>query len=312
MAMNDRQLDSFNQRLRVNPGYREFISRDLGIQGPLFESGFNLNDDQRKRAEQWVRSNVGDIGKLQIDPSGNANQDEGWSKHKKWAIPAAIGVGTLGLGAAGIGPAAGIFSSGGGAAAAGGATGVSGAAAPGIGLSSSGLFAPTAGIGAGAGTAAGGSMAGGILGTLGKALPWIERGADVFSGLGQVTSGAAKGSADQRLAEAYIGQRGAEFNREGQDRQIKQAILMQLLNNTQDFSATPGNPAIAARMGQVSGGARPSNLTTNREALMSLLGAPQIQAPTSEAGALESILGGVGLGSNILGAIGKLRQPKAA
>ena len=147
--------------------------------------------------------------------------------------------------------------------------------------------------------------------------------------------GAARGSADQRLRESQgliqqqgLNQRGAEaqfsagmqganFQREGQDRERRQQVLMQLLNNTQDQNITPGNPAIAGRMPTVTGGARPSNLTTNREALMALLQQPQIGAPTyqpppmlklPQAGAGENILGGIGLGSSILGALGGLRR----
>src|SRR5690349_7263603 len=98
----------------------------------------------------------------------------------------------------------------------------------------------------------------------------------VLSGLGSVAGGAAKGSADQRLKEGQLGLqnqqllqsgardqfdaglRGAEFQRQEQDRQRKAALLMQLLNNTQDLKITPGNPNIAARMATTTGGARPS------------------------------------------------------
>lgn len=184
-------------------------------------------------------------------------------------------------------------------------------------------------MGAGAGTAAG---IGAGLGAAGK----------VLSSVGPVASGAAKGSADQRIKEQQgllqaqqlkqqqardsfnAGMAGANFQREGQDRERKAAILMQLLNNTQDQTTTPGNPAIAARMPTVTGGARPSNLTANREALMALLQAPQIQAPQYQApapfelpkaGIGEKVLGGVGLGGSILGALGPLLgglgQPQA-
>jgi hypothetical protein len=173
-------------------------------------------------------------------------------------------------------------------------------------------------------------MSAGLAGGLGAGLGAASK---VAGSLGSVASGAAKGSADQRLREAdpllrqqqllqqqsrdtfTAGLQGAQFNREGQDRQRKAAILAQLLNNTQDSNITPGNPNIASRMPQVSGGARPSNLTNNREALMALLMQPEAQAPTyqappnfalPQAGKGEQILGGVGLGSSILTALGPL------
>lgn len=179
-----------------------------------------------------------------------------------------------------------------------------------------------------------------VLGNVGKGLIGLGGGADankiadsVLSKLGAVTSGAAKGSADQRLREAdpllrqqqllqqgardqfTAGLQSAQFERENQDRARKQQVLMSLLNNTQDANIQPGNPAIAARMGASTGGARPSNLTNNREALMALLGqagpsAPTYQAPPAmslpRAGVGEKILGGVGLTTNILGALGGL------
>jgi len=121
------------------------------------------------------------------------------------------------------------------------------------------------------------------------------------------------------------GMQSADFQRQEQDRQRKAALLMQLLNNTQDLKITPGNPNIAARMATTTGGARPSNLTNNREALMALLqqagpAAPTYQAPAPyqlpTQGAGEKILGGIGLGSGILGALSPwlstLGQPKPA
>ena len=155
--------------------------------------------------------------------------------------------------------------------------------------------------------------------------------------IGAATSGAAKGSADQRLREnqgqlsqqqlALLGsrdqflgdQQSAQFQQSEQDRQRKAAMLSALLKGTQDQTITPGNPAIAARMPQVQGGMRPSNLTGNADILMQLLGqapiqAPQYQAPPpfklDEAGLAEKIFGGVGLGSSLLGAVGRFNKPK--
>lgn len=123
MALNpDSQMsiDQFNAQLRANPEYRAFLqSMGANPNGPL-----HLSDQQRKQAAAWVQQRFGGIGKLEIDPAGNLNQDEGFSKHWKWIVPAAVGAGTLGLGAAGVGPLAGLFGGGGSAA--------SGAAAGGV------------------------------------------------------------------------------------------------------------------------------------------------------------------------------------
>lgn len=192
-----------------------------------------------------------------------------------------------------------------------------------------------------------------LLATLGSI---ASKAAPIAGAIGNVASGAAKGSADQRLMEGNqalnyaqlqqqgardrfssdlaganaqygAGMQGAQFAREGQDRERKQQILSSLLGGMQDLKHTPGNPKIAAAMGQSTGGARPSALTGNNEALMALLGAPQIAAPEFQAptpyagpelpqmpnaGAMEKILGGVGLGGSLLGALGALskQQPQ--
>lgn len=168
--------------------------------------------------------------------------------------------------------------------------------------------------------------------------------------LGRVASGASKGSADQRASEnqlalqqGQLAQGGARdqfsadlagsnaafqaalaksnYGREGQDRQRKAQMLMSLLGGMGDASITPGNPAIASRMGTMSGGLRPSALG-NKDALMSLLGqgdiaGPEYAAPTpyakptapnmQQAGKGEKILGGIGLGASLLGS---LRRPQ--
>jgi hypothetical protein len=122
-----------------------------------------LTDQQRKNAAAWVRRNVGDIGNLEIDPAGNVNQDEGFSRHKKWIIPAAIGAGTLGLGAAGIGPAAGLFG--------GGSAGASSAAASGSGglIPSASIPTSLAMHAPGAASTIGGGVAGAMSGAAGGA-----------------------------------------------------------------------------------------------------------------------------------------------
>jgi len=159
-----RSIDQFNQQLRANPEYQAFL-RSMGVNtsGPI-----RLSDQQRKRAESWVRSRVGDIGKLEIDPAGNVNQNEGFGKQlKRWG-PIAGGAAATLFGVPGLFP--GLLSGGGaaagGAAASGAAQGASGvlpsAAIPGLHAAVPGAIA-SQGISAGLG-AAGAGAAGGALG----------------------------------------------------------------------------------------------------------------------------------------------------
>jgi len=144
--------------------------------------------------------------------------------------------------------------------------------------------------------------------------------------LGSVASGAAKGSADQRLREGdqtlgynrLLQQQAGDTFTAGnitQDRERKAALLQALLSGLQDFQVTPGNPAIASAMGQRTGGLRPSALTANSDILMQLLGqpspryAPPDLAKQPTAGWGEKLLGGIGLGGSLLGALGGLKPP---
>ena len=192
-----------------------------------------------------------------------------------------------------------------------------------------------------------------LLGSLGKIGGWLSKGTDALSAIGNVTGGAAQGAAGQRMAENNqslnlaqlaqqgnqnkfaadlaganaqfgAGMQGAQFNREGQDREQKAGMLKALLSNLQDVQISGMNPNIASRMPTISGGLRPSALTGGggREALLALLSRPQVQAPgytaptpyvhnatpeLEDAGLTENILGGVGLGAGILGALGTPR-----
>lgn len=297
---SDPSINQFNEQWRSSPLYAQGLSSvGANPNGPL-----HLSDGQRKRLQAFIEQNMGIQfpDGVEVDPAGNMNENEGFGKQlAKWGPIAGAGA-LAAFGIPGLMP--GLIGG--------------GAAAPALGN----VNGITSALGGG-----GGGM-GGILGTIGKF-------AGPLSSLGSVLGGAAKGSADQRYRESdaltrqqqllqqgardqfSAGLQGAQFQREGQDRERKQQILMQLLNNTQDANIQPGNPAIAARMGQSTGGARPSNLTTNRDSLLALLGQPQVQAPTytpapmmklPTAGLGENILGGIGLGSSILGALGGLRR----
>jgi hypothetical protein len=116
MTQGQLSIDQFNDSLRQSQFYQDWMrAHGISLSGPL-----KLTDAQRKTFQRDLQA-IGvpfDKG-IEIDPAGNMNQDEGFSKHKKWMIPAAIAVGTLGLGAAGVGPAAALFGGGGSAAASG-------------------------------------------------------------------------------------------------------------------------------------------------------------------------------------------------
>lgn len=137
--------------------------------------------------------------------------------------------------------------------------------------------------------------------------------------IGGVLGGAAKGSADQRISEvpgqigAYRANlEGQQFNADEQDRGYRRAALSSLLGNVQDASiGRPENSTIPTF--NVSGGLRPSAITGGggREALMALLSQPGFHADAMElpkAGLGEKIMGGIGLGANILGALGGARS----
>lgn len=311
---SDPAINQFNEQWRSSPLYAQGLAAvGANPNGPL-----HLSDGQRKQLQAFIEQNMGIQfpDGVEVDPAGNMNENEGFGKQlAKWG-PIVGGGALAAFGIPGLIP--GLI--GGGGAAAGGAAGS--IAAPTAEESAAGIASM-----AGSGLGGGGGM-GGILGTIGKF-------AGPLASLGSVLGGAAKGSADQRYRESdaltrqqqlaqqgardqfSAGLQGSQFQREGQDRARRQQVLMALLNNTQDANIQPGNPAIAARMGTSTGGARPSNLTTNREALMALLQQPQVTAPTytpppmltlPKAGVGENILGGIGLGSSILGALGSLRR----
>lgn len=184
MPLNPRSqmsIDSFNEQLRANPQYQAFL-RSMGIDP---SRPIRLNDRQRDQAAAWVRQHFGGIGNLQIDPAGNVNQDEGFSRHAKWIVPAAIGAATLGFGAAGMGPAAGLFG-GGGAGAGAGAAGAGAGLLPSSSIPTSLAMNAVPGIGStiGGGVAGAMSGAGALGGGLGSLMPGAATGAAASQGLG--------------------------------------------------------------------------------------------------------------------------------
>lgn len=139
--------------------------------------------------------------------------------------------------------------------------------------------------------------------------------------IGSALSGAAKGSADQRLAEqpGMIGTQNsnlnlAEFNAGERDAQVKRQMLASLMGNMQDASISRPAGSTIPTFG-VSGGMRPSAMG-NRDALMQLLQQGPMQGPSPlempKAGGIEKAMGWGGMIGNILGSLGQLGgQPQA-
>lgn len=250
---------------------------------PLAKTGWlqhaKLNDYQ-KAAGQVAPSGQN----WTFDAAGNPTLQKNDSILKTMILPAALSIG----GAFAAPALAGALGGGGGAATA-GASRVAGA---------SGFLAPSA-------------AGGGIMSTLSKYGPMLGR-------IGEVASGAAKGRADGRMAEAQyglqrdqLGMQQAQGNAAMDSTRLRQAILLSLLSGGQDASVTPP-PHIAARMPQVSGGVRPSAIANReqfepiRERIMAALFSGQHLPGLSDApksNAFDSILSGLGLGTGLLGAI---------
>lgn len=174
---SERELHAFNQRLRQQP----FVQQWLAQRGKVDRgAGIQLSEQEREQFTQMLRANGVNVPSgMKVDGAGNFNQ-----KNHLWrnvGIGAAVGGAAMtGLGAAGIGPMAGMF--GGGAAAGGGAlnTSIGGAA----GMASSpvpAVIGATGGAGLGPGLTAplGTIAAGGAAGAggIGSRLAGAGRGA---------------------------------------------------------------------------------------------------------------------------------------
>ena len=145
-----------------------------------------------------------------------------------------------------------------------------------------------------------------VLGKIGKGalglLPGGGVASSILSGIGNVASGAAKGSADQRIQEApsQIGAYNANVNATGA--QDKRAALAALLGGGLQDAQVNRPMGSTIPDFSVSGGLRPSAM--NQAALLSQLSKPIDPLATPQAGTAEKVLGGIGLGGTILGALG--------
>lgn len=146
-----------------------------------------------------------------------------------------------------------------------------------------------------------GPAVGGVLGGITKG---IGAAAPLLGALGGVAGGAAQGSASQRIAETP-GQIGAyRANLDATALGDKRAALASLLGGgLQDVQISRPEGSTVPTFG-ISGGLRPSAM--NQSALLEQLSKKIDPLKMPEAGLGEKILGGIGLGGSILGALGQL------
>jgi hypothetical protein len=176
----------------------------------------------------------------------------------------------------------------------------------------------------------------------GAALSFVPGGGiakDILSGVGQMATGAASGSADANLqqqqmqAQAYrdamqgaLGRANIDldqkrFSLDAPGKRAGAVVNSDLLRNVGDFKM-----GSAENGWQNSGGLRPSALGSDSREAANLVIAQQLDAlrkgPEQFAdiqypempkidgpGKLASILGGIGMGANILGGLGGLKRP---
>lgn len=192
---NGLALDEFNAALRASPGWQSFVQR-AGYR--LDGSPIKLSGDQRQALKRQLESTGVQFPKgVEIDQAGNVNQDQGASRY--WNNPyvkiAIIGGAALAtMGAAGFGPLAGAFGTGGAA-------------------------------GAGAGAAAGATTAGATTaGTVGGSTAAVAAGSHWLAPLlttaipvaGQVASGLIQAHAMDRGTQAELesSNRALEYQKE--------------------------------------------------------------------------------------------------
>lgn len=152
------------------------------------------------------------------------------------------------------------------------------------------------------------------LGKIGKgAIGLLPGGGAVTTALdaiGGIASGAASGSAQQRVQEAPSQVNAYTANLQGQQLADKRAALSSLLGGgLQDVQFQMPEGSTIPQFGYT-GGLRPSAM--NQSALLAHLSQATPTLALPKAGLGEKILGGVGLGANVLGALGQIAKKPAA
>ncbi len=189
------EINQFNEQWRSSPQYAQILQA-VGVDP---SQPLKLSDQQRKQVRALMEQQGIPLPKgAEIDPAGNANEPN--NKLRNGLIGAGIGAAALtGLGAAGIGPMAGMLGGGGAAAGAGGA----GAAGAGGGASAAGTAAAV--VGGGAFSKIGGFLknnAGSLIGAAGSAMGSAANSAAHNRGV-QLEADIAKAHLEQQAERDY-------------------------------------------------------------------------------------------------------------
>jgi hypothetical protein len=301
-------MDELQAQLRADPRIQQLIAQRGGVGSftdqELRQLGYNVPDGYH-----YVVGGRAGYGTLMDDKRGFAEKAAPWL---------AIGMGGV-AGAGALGAVPGIAGVGGGTAAGAGAAGTT----AGVGGTTAGAAGTTAGTAGAAGVlpssslpaaatmggpaaitsqgVSAGAGGGGILGALGKYGGIAGQIGDIF---GKGAAGAAQGRRDDSYAMANAGR----VNLDALALDQKRATLRSLLGGLQDASISrPAGSTIPTF--QVNGGLRPSALS-NKDALMAEMSRPSPTVEMPKPGTGEKVMGGVGMGLGILGALGSLGKQR--
>lgn len=284
---NAQQAQQATAFMRAQPWYQQLVSSwGLNPAGDANGNPGRLSDAQQQQLLSTAQQHgIGISDSYQIDPNGQIAQKP---SHLLRNIGLGVGAGALaltGIGAAGIGPLAGLF---------GGAAGAGSAAAGAGGLAADGTLASSTigsgfipAIAGGTGSAVGAGAGGaGILGTAAKfagisdpSNPLSYLG--VAGKIGDALGAAGQGAANGRVTQAGITQRedqlaqqqyqnqlaGAKFALAAPQERASNSVKGDILSNAKDFAW--GAPTMSGNIPipTSTGGLRPSIFSDNTRAL---------------------------------------------
>lgn len=175
----------------------------------------------------------------------------------------------------------------------------------------------SAAVGTGAATGTGAAAGGGGIASIGGTGAIIGKGADIVSKLGRPAAAGAASAADARLLEGRfnqgqdaLSQSAARGNIDADSARMRQAMLMSLLSGAEDSNVTAPSH-IASRVGNVSGGLRPSALAGRQDIasairprlMQNLMTGNEIPGPTAapSPGFMDKLNSGLGTAGGYLG-----------
>jgi hypothetical protein len=267
-------------------------------------------------ANQWARNTggtyqLGSDGKVYATPAPHGILDR-IGQYAPYGIMATMAYGGLSdlglLGGAGASAPAGASS---GAATAPAAAGLlpAGGAVP-AGVVAGGVPSTVAAATSGGGLATGGGM--GFLSTLGNSIKnkFLSDPLGSIQGAGNVLGDASKGAAEGRREDSRAQVGAQQVNLNTQKLNDQRAMLASLLGGLQDAHISRPEGSTIPEFG-ITGGLRPSAMT-NKDALIQQLGRQIAPLELPKPGMGEKIMGGVSLGTNILGQLGNIVKKPAA